>query len=132
MIHRWNRTDLALLLLTLVTFAAYAVILATAFWDLPLDIPPEHQFLLLYAHCIPMFFLELLLCRRANWAWRLRLPVLLLAIPGVWFLATAEWYLLAWVLVGWWCVAPAAGCLLAWMVWGVQQCMRHRKRPDET
>lgn len=132
MIHRWNRTDLVLLLLTLVTFAAYAVILVTAFWDLPLDIPPEHQFLLLYAHGIPMFSLQLLLCRRAKWGWRLLLPAILLAVPGVWFLAKAQWYLLAWVLVGWWCVAPAAGCLLAWMVWGVQQCMRHQKRSDET
>lgn len=131
MAYRWNKTDRVLLAFTLVTFAAYAVILVTAFWDLPLDIPPEHQFLLLYAHCIPMFFLELLLCRRAKWAWRLLLPILLLAIPGVWFLAAAEWYLLAWFMVGWWCVAPAAGCLLAFIVWGVQQSMRHRKGSDE-
>ena len=127
-----QKSNQLLLLLFLLSFLMYAAVFASAFAQLPLRIPPWHQFLLLYAHCIPMFFLELLLCRRANWAWRLRLPVLLLAIPGVWFLATAEWYLLAWVLVGWWCVAPAAGCLLAWMVWGVQQCMRHRKRPDET
>lgn len=132
MARRWNKTDRVLLALTLVTFAVYAAIFGAAFRDLPLDIPPEHQFLLLYAHCVPMFFLELLLCRRGNWVWRLLLPAVLLAVPGLWFLATAEWYLLAWLLVGWWCVAPAAGCLLAWIVWGASRSIRRGTGTDGT
>lgn len=132
MARKWNKADRVLLGLTLVTFAAYAVILVTAFWDLPMNIPPDHQFLLLYAHCVPMFFLELLLCRRATWVWRLLLPLVLLAIPGVWFLAAAEWYLLAWVLVGWWCAAPLAGCLLGWTVWAVWRSVRPGRGAPET
>ena len=132
MARKWNRTDRVLLVLTLVTFAGYGVIFGAAFRTLPLDIPPDHQFLLLYAHGIPVFCLELLLCRRARWVWRLLLPAVLLAVPGVWFLAAAEWYLLAWLLVGWWCVAPLAGCLLAWIVWGVQRGLRRGKGADGT
>ena len=110
-----------LLVLTLITLAAYAVVLVTAFWDLPLDIPPWHQLLLLYAHFIPMFLLELLLCRTAKIKWRILLPAVLLAVPGLWFVASAEWYAMAWFLAGWWCVAPVLGCLAAWAVWAISR-----------
>lgn len=110
-----------LLVLTLLTFAAYAVVLVTAFWDLPLDIPSWHQLLLLYAHFIPMFFLELLLCRTAKMRWRILLPALLLLLPGLWFVASAEWYAMAWILAGWWCAAPVLGCLAAWAVWAISR-----------
>ena len=110
-----------LLVLTLITLAAYAVVLVTAFWDLPLDIPPWHQLLLLYAHFIPMFLLELLLCRTAKLKWRILLPAVLLAVPGLWFVASAEWYAMAWFLAGWWCVAPVLGCLAAWAVWAISR-----------
>ena len=101
--------EAVLLSLTLITFAAYAAVLVTAFWDLPLDIPPWHQLLLLYAHFIPMFLLELLLCRTAKLKWRILLPAVLLAVPGLWFVASAEWYAMAWVLAGWWCVPDRLG-----------------------
>ena len=110
-----------LLVLTLITLAAYAVVLVTAFWDLPLDIPTWHQLLLLYAHFIPMFLLELLLCRTAKLKWRILLPAVLLAVPGLWFVASAEWYAMAWFLAGWWCVAPVLGCLAAWAVWAISR-----------
>ena len=78
-----GKGNAVLLSLTLITFAAYAVVLVTAFWDLPLDIPTWHQLLLLYAHFIPMFFLELLLCRTAKLKWRILLPAVLLAVPSM-------------------------------------------------
>ena len=122
-----GKGNAVLLSLTLITFAAYAAVLVTAFWDLPLDIPPWHQLLLLYAHFIPMFLLELLLCRTAKLRWRLLLPAALLAVPGLWFVASAEWYAMAWVLAGWWCAAPVLGCLTAWAVWAVS---RRAARPN--
>ena len=39
MAHIDGKGNAVLLSLTLITFAAYAVVLVTAFWDLPLDIP---------------------------------------------------------------------------------------------
>ena len=122
-----GKGNAVLLSLTLITFAAYAVIFAAAFADLPMSIPPWHQLLLLYAHFIPMFLLELLLCRTAKVKWRILLPAVLLAVPGLWFVASAEWYAMAWVLAGWWCAAPVLGCLTAWAVWTLS---RRLKRPE--
>ena len=116
-----GKGNAVLLSLTLITFAAYAVVLVTAFWDLPLDIPTWHQLLLLYAHFIPMFLLELFLCRTARLKWRILMPAILLAVPGLWFVASAEWYAMAWFLMGWWCVSPVLGCLAAWAVWAISR-----------
>lgn len=46
--------------------AVYIVTFAAAFAELPISIPPWHQFLLLSFHIIPMFCLQLLLCRLAK------------------------------------------------------------------
>ena len=121
-----GKGNAVLLALTLITFAAYAVVLITAFWDLPLDIPPWHQLVLLYAHFIPMFLLELLLCRTAKARWRILLPAVLLLLTGLLLVASAEWYAMAWFLAGWWCAAPVLGCLTAWAVWAIS---RHAARP---
>ena len=120
-----GKGNAVLLALTLITFAAYAVVLITAFWDLPLDIPPWHQLLLLYAHFIPMFLLELLLCRTAKARWRILLPAVLLLLTGLWLVASAEWHALAWFLAGWWCTAPVLGCLTAWAVWAISRHAAH-------
>lgn len=119
-----GKGNAVLLALTLIAFAAYAVVLVTAFWALPLNIPPWHQLLLLYSHFIPMFLLELLLCRTAKLKRRILLPAVLLAVPGLWFVASAEWYAMAWGIVGGWCVAPVLGCLAAWAVWAISQRVR--------
>lgn len=87
--------------------------------DLPLNIPPWHQLLLLYFHAFPMFFLQLLLCRRARAVWRLLVPLALLAVPGVLFLSAAGWMVMGWFLLMWWCAAPLLGSALAWLVWAV-------------
>lgn len=111
------RSNRVLLALFLVSFALYAVIFGTAFADLPLHIPPWHQFLLLYFHFFPMLFLELLLCRTVKARWRIIVPLLPLLLAGLWFLSTAEWYLMAWILFGIWCVPPLLGCVAGWIIW---------------
>ena len=66
-----------------------------------------------------MFFLQLLLCRRARAVWRLLVPLALLAVPGVIFLSAAGWMVMGWFLLLWWCAAPLLGSALAWLVWAV-------------
>ena len=56
-----RRTDQWLLGCFAVTMAVYTAAFTAAFSDLPLNIPPWHQLLLLYFHAFPMFFLQLLL-----------------------------------------------------------------------
>lgn len=128
MAHINGKGNTVLLSLTLITFAAYAVIFAAAFADLPMSIPPWHQLLLLYFHFIPMFLLELLLCRTAKLTRRILLPAVLLAVPGLWFVASAEWYAMAWFLAGWWCVSPVLGCLAAWAVWALSRRLKRSER----
>lgn len=114
-----RRTDQWLLGCFAVTMAVYTAAFAAAFSDLPLNIPPWHQLLLLYFHAFPMFFLQLLLCRRARAVWRLLVPLALLAVPGVIFLSAAGWMVMGWFLLLWWCAAPLLGSALAWLVWAV-------------
>lgn len=115
-----------LLLLFLLSFVVYAVSFYVAFADLPLNIPTWHQFLLLYFHFVPMFFLEWLLCRTAKLRWRILLPLLPLVLVGLWFLSTAEWYLMAWFFFGIWCVPPVLGCLAGWGVWAIEKRLKSK------
>ena len=94
-----RRTDQWLLGCFAVTMAVYTAAFTAAFSDLPLNIPPWHQLLLLYFHAFPMFFLQLLLCRRARAVWRLLVPLALLAVPGVLFLSAAGWMVMGWFLL---------------------------------
>ena len=87
-----RRTDQWLLGCFAVTMAVYTAAFAAAFSDLPLNIPPWHQLLLLYFHAFPMFFLQL-------------------------FLSAAGWMVMGWFLLLWWCAAPLLGSALAWLVW---------------
>ena len=90
-------TNIVLLLLFIVSLIIYIVIFASAFMDLPMNIPPWHQLLLLAFHFFPMLFLELLLCQNAKLKWRLLIPILSLLAVGVWFLSFAGWELLGWL-----------------------------------
>lgn len=117
-----NRADKILLAVFLLTLAPYAAFFAYCFSELPLSITPPQQALLLYSHSIPMFFLQLLLCRTAKLRWRLLIPLLLLLIPGLVFTSTAGWHVIAWALFGLWCIAPTAGCVLAWAAYGLGRC----------
>lgn len=111
-----NRTDKILLGMSLVSLAIYIAIFAACFSELPINPTPLHQALVLYFHGIPMFSVQLLLCRLSkSWWWRL-IPFLPILAAGLVFMSIAEWYILGWILVLWWCFAPTAGCLLAWAV----------------
>lgn len=120
-------TDRVLWALLGLTMAAYAVVFGSAFSELPLNIPSWHQGLLLYSHLIPMFFLQLVLCRTARLPWRFLVPLVLLAIPVLVFVALADWDLRAWILAGVWCIAPVLGCALGWLVWGLGGLARRRR-----
>lgn len=119
-----KKSDILLLVLCLLSFAVYAVIFASAFAELPLNIPALHQLLLLYFPFIPMFFLELLLCRTATLLWRLILPLIPLILVGIWFLTLAEFYLLAWILFLAWCTPSLLGCLAAFSLWAIGKRFR--------
>lgn len=119
-----KKSDTLLLVLCLLSFAVYAVIFASAFAELPLNISPWHQLLLLYFPFIPMFFLELLLCRTATLRWRLTLPLIPLLLVGIWFLTLAEFHLPAWILFLFWCTPSLLGCLAAFGIWAIGKRFR--------
>lgn len=119
-------SDKILGILFLLTLIAYLIIFAVCFSELPLNIPPWLQALLLYFHCIPFCLLQLLLCRLVRPLWRLLVPLALLVIPGFIWLCLCDWMALGWLLWAIWCMAPVAGCLLAWLIWGVMWLMGRR------
>lgn len=124
-----NPTDRILWVCFGLTMVVYVAVFASAFWELPLNIPNWHQGLLLYFHFVPAFFWQLALCRMTGPRWRFLLPLLLLAVPVLVFVAVADWDLRAWVLAGFWCIAPLLGCALGWLVWGVVLLARRLRRP---
>lgn len=105
--------------LCVLSFALYALIFASAFAQLPLSIPTWHQHLLLFSHCIPMFFAELCLCQAGKRRWRLPAALLPLVLVGIWFLSTADWHSMAWIFFLCWCIPPLLGCFAAWGVWAL-------------
>lgn len=109
-----NRANQVLFGIFLVSFAIYSVLFAACFSELPIHISPLHQGFVFYFHMIPMFFLQLLLCRLEKRRWWLLLPFLPIVMAGILFLGAAEWDPRAWVIVALWCVAPAVGYGLAW------------------
>ena len=119
-----NRANQILLFLSLLSLVIYCAIFASCFSELPINPSPLHQRLVLYVHCIPMFFVQLLLCRLSKrWWWRL-IPFLPILVVGFVFMHFAEWYILGWILVLWWSVAPTVGCLLAWAVFFLRRARK--------
>lgn len=117
----FRKGDKVLLIAFVISMVAYILIFAFAFAELPLNIPPWHQFLLLCFHFIPMFFLQLLLCRYATLCWKLLIPLILLVVPGILFLSKAEWDIIGWFIFLFWCVAPILGSAFAWIVSAIQK-----------
>lgn len=123
-----NKADLVLLGCFVAALAVYAVIFCSAFLELPLNISPRHQFLLLFFHFVPAFFLQLLMCHMSGPAWRLALPPAMFLVPALVFVACTGGQLLGWLLAGFWCLAPLLGCALGWLVWGVILLVRRLRR----
>lgn len=126
-----DRTDRILLGCFLASLVGYLVIFVSAFVELPLNISPLHQLLLMFFHFIPQFFLQLLVCRLEGPAWRFALPWALFLVPAFVFVAVTGGAGLAWILAGAWCVAPTLGCALGWLVWGLG-CLARRLRKPRT
>ena len=126
-----RRSDALLVRILVVSLVIYLVFFAFCFGTLPLECPPWQQGVLLSVHLVPMFCLQLLLCRRARAVWRVLVPLAVLAVAGTAFLAAADWSVVGWVLFLYWCTAPVLGCVLAWVVWvmGEIRPVRRRRRP---
>lgn len=122
-----RRTDRILFWIFLLSLIVYIVLFSTAFSNLPLNLAPWHQAMLLYFHSIPTFCLQLLLCRRANLRWRLLLPTFPLIVTGVFFLSFVDWHIMGWALFLLWCAAPILGSALAWAVWGMGRLVQRRR-----
>ena len=80
----------------LLTGAAYLLIFFSAFSSLPLHIPPPHQLLLLSFHALPLFCWQLLLCRTGKSGRRLALPLLVVVLPALLFVALCGFHIMAW------------------------------------
>ena len=126
-----TRLDRVLGVLFLVSAVAYLIIFAVCFSELPLNIAPWLQALLLYFHFIPFCLLQLLLCRLARLCWRLLIPLAALVIPGLIWAALCGWMAMGWLLWGFWCIAPVAGCGLAWIIQAVIWLMDRRKTKED-
>lgn len=124
--HIQRKSDKVLLAFCIVFFAVYCVIFFSAFSELPLNISPWHEKLLRFFHFVPMFFLELLLCRIATLKWRLIIPAIPLLLIGLWFLIQAEWYVMGWILFLAWCIPPVLGCMTAYVVFVI--CRKLKKQ----
>ena len=110
-----------------VTAAIYVAIYVAAFWDLPINISIWHQGLLIYFHFIPMFLLQLVLCRTRSTPVSIFLPLGILAGVGLVWLCLTQWTLLGLVLFGYWCIAPVMGCFVAWIVYFAGYILGYRR-----
>lgn len=122
-----NKTDRIWLCSFAITLIVYLLIFISCFTEIPINRPTWHIRLLLYFHIIPMFCLQLLLCRRARVRWRLMIPIILLAVPGFIFLNSIDWDIGGWIFFLIWCVAPLLGCMVAWVVWGVMEYVKKKR-----
>lgn len=90
----------------------------------PINVYIWHQALLIYFHFIPMFLLQLVLCRTRSIPVRILLPLGILAGVGLVWLCLTEWTVMGWALFGYWCIAPVMGCAVAWVVYGAGCLLR--------
>ena len=127
-----NRTDKILLAVFLLSLPAYA---AMAYTYITYDfgqLTPSHfeiwfarHFLLwmsLGFHAVPVFCLQLLLCRRRR-RWIAVLPAAAIIGAAAWFacgfFTATGWDNLGWGLLLILSIAPAAGCALGWAAYGL-------------
>lgn len=131
-----DRTDKTLLAVFTVTLPLHIFIVLTYMelipivekWTWPYWAQEWYAYLALGFFAVPVFCLQLLLCRRK----RRRIA----AIPAAVIISAAllftygfftatGWDVLGWGILLLLCIAPAVGCVLAWIVWFVMK-KRHR------
>ena len=130
-----NRTDKLLLTVTPLSLAV-CLLLARGFfqgihWVWPDWAGECYGYLTLTLPALPVFCLQLLLCRRSR-RWVAALPGVVL-LGGVlcfsWgFLTATGWDTLGWGILLVLSLPPAAGCALAWMVYGLRRRAQKRGR----
>ena len=120
-------TNRVLTRLCWVTAAIYVAIYISSFWHLPIHVYTWQLSLLIYFHFIPMFLLQLLLCRTRSTPVCILLPLGILAGVGLVWLCLTQWTLLGLVLFGYWCIAPVMGCALAWVVYCAGYLLGYRR-----
>lgn len=124
----WNSNSNRMLFWLLwVTAAVYAAVFLSTFLHLPISISIWHQALLFYFHFIPMFLLQLLLCRTRSTPVCIFLPLGILAGVGLVWLCLTQWTVMGWALFGYWCIAPVMGCALAWVVYFAGYLLGYRR-----
>lgn len=94
------------------------------FWDASLELSELLSVLRLSVSAVPVFFLQLWLCRLENVRWTRWLPLCTLFLVAL----VGAAYFFGFVGSGWdtlgggillcWCIAPAAGCALGWLTYG--------------
>lgn len=133
-----NRTDKILLAVFAVTLPLHIFIVLTYLeiipivdhWNWPYWAQEWYAYLAVGFFAIPVFCLQLLLCRRAR-RWIAAIPALVIIGAALWFaygfFTAAGWDTLGWGILLILSIAPAAGCLLARAVYSLSKL---RKRGD--
>ena len=94
------------------------------FWDASLELSELRSVLRLSVSAVPVFFLQLWLCRLENVRWTRWLPfctLFLVALVGAAYFfgfVGSGWDTLGGGILLCWCIAPAAGCALGWLTYG--------------
>lgn len=122
-----RRTDFILCFLFLLFLLIYILVCRSCFKSLPVDCPTCHIWVVLYFQCVPMFFLQLLLCRKTRIFFRVMIPIILAILVGLVFFYTIDWHAAGWVFFLVWCISYFAGCTLAWITWIIGRIYIHKK-----
>lgn len=120
-------TNRVLFRLCWVTAAVYVAIYIVGLCYLPITISIWFQAHFFYFHFIPMFLLQLLLCRTRSILVCILLPLGILAGVGLVWLCLTQWTLMGLVLFGYWCIAPILGCAVAWLVYCTGYLLGYRR-----
>lgn len=126
-----NRTDNILLAVFLLSLALYIAAIPQYLNGLPLDWPDwlftACAWLAISFHAIPMFCLQLLLCRKTR-RWVAAAPTLVIVGAVLWFtygfFTATGWDTLGWSIMMVLSIAPAVGCALGWAVYGLWRLYR--------
>ena len=119
-----NRTDKILLAVFLLSLAVYVIDIIFGkggFWEVCL---------VLSLHGVPVFCLQMLLCRKVR-RWGAAIPTVILLGAALFFaygsLTTTGWDSLGYAIFLAFSVAPAVGSTLAWAVFGCWRLYKRRK-----
>lgn len=128
-----NRANRTLLVVFLLSLAAYVLLLLTYLEIIDFTVPAALYtplaWLVLIVHAVPAFCLQFLLCRAAK-RWAAAVPAVLAVgaalVCGLGLCTATGWDALGWGVLLILCIAPVVGCALGWAVYGVQRLGKRR------